>query len=188
MRCSFRTHLFSRMRFPGLAPWAGMHCPLQGNLQFLGRCPAWYAVPRWGKLNNGISIPRSCPNEEHRVPTCRRGSVGANPAITFSFPCPNGASHTSPGYQPWESPGKRNPRSEGTPHSLRVSERFLRGDRIRRSGFGVIVLKDVAWGPSVETGAGVPGYSGGVAVCAVVSYLDFCSRGSLTPVAAPNVF
>jgi hypothetical protein len=144
MRCSFRTHLFSRMRFPGLAPWAGMHCPLQGNLQFLGRCPAWYAVPRWGKLNNGISIPRSCPNEEHRVPTCRRGSVGANPSITFSIPCPNGASHTSPGYQPWESPGKRNPRSEGTPHSLRVSERFLRGDRIRRSGFGVIVLKDVA--------------------------------------------
>jgi hypothetical protein len=33
---------------------------------------------------------------------------------------------------------------------------------MRRSGFGVIVLRDVAWGPSVETGASVPGYSGGV--------------------------
>jgi hypothetical protein len=61
MRCSFRTHLFSRMRFPGLAPWAGMRCPLQGNLRFLGRCPAWYALPRWGNLNNGISDPASMP-------------------------------------------------------------------------------------------------------------------------------
>jgi hypothetical protein len=31
----------------------------------------------------------------------------------------------------------------------------------------------VAWGPVVETGAGVPGYSGGFAACVVVSYLDF---------------
>jgi hypothetical protein len=28
MRCFFRTHLFARMRFPGLAPWAGMRCPV----------------------------------------------------------------------------------------------------------------------------------------------------------------
>ncbi len=35
--------------------------------------------------------------------------------------------------------------------------------RIRR-------LKDVAWGPNVETGAGVPGYSGGLAACARVSF------------------
>jgi hypothetical protein len=39
----------------------------------------------------------------------------------------------------------------------------------------------------VETGASVPGYSGGLAACAGVSDPDFCSRGSLTPVAAPNV-
>jgi hypothetical protein len=32
------------------------------------------------------------------------------------------------------------------------------------------VLRDVAWGPSVETGASVPGYSGGLAACVVVSY------------------
>ncbi len=31
MRCSFRTHPFSRMRFPGLAPWAGMRCPVGAN-------------------------------------------------------------------------------------------------------------------------------------------------------------
>ena len=31
------------------------------------------------------------------------------------------------------------------------------------------VLRDVAWGPSVETGASVPGYSGGFASCAAVS-------------------
>ena len=27
-------------------------------------------------------------------------------------------------------------------------------------------MRDVAWGPSVETGAGVAGYSGGFAACA----------------------
>ena len=31
-------------------------------------------------------------------------------------------------------------------------------------------LQDVAWGPRVENGA--PGYSGGLAACAVVSYSD----------------
>ena len=34
------------------------------------------------------------------------------------------------------------------------------------------VLRDVALGPSVETGAGVPGYSGGFAACVVVSDPD----------------
>ena len=34
---------------------------------------------------------------------------------------------------------------------------FLAGDRLRRSGFGAVVLKDVAWGPVVKTGASVPG-------------------------------
>jgi len=88
MRCSFRTHLFSRMRFPGLAPWAGMHCPLQGNLQFPGRCPAWYALPRWGNLNNGISIP--CP---------RRGIAYQPRVQTLGIRL------------------EKKPRSEGTPHS-----------------------------------------------------------------------
>ena len=32
---------------------------------------------------------------------------------------------------------------------------------MRRSGFGAIVLKDVAWGPVVKTGASGPGYSRG---------------------------
>ena len=40
---------------------------------------------------------------------------------------------------------------------------FLAGDRLRKSGFEAIVLRDVAWRPSVETGASVPGYSGGLA-------------------------
>ena len=41
---------------------------------------------------------------------------------TFASLCPNGASHTSPGWKPWEFPRKTNPRSEGTPHNLRVSD------------------------------------------------------------------
>ena len=34
---------------------------------------------------------------------------------------------------------------------------FLAWGRLRRSGFGAIGLRDVAWGPVVETGASVPG-------------------------------
>jgi hypothetical protein len=49
---------------------------------------------------------------------------------------------------------------------------FLVWGRLRRSGFGAVVLRNVACGPRVETGAGVPGYSGGVAACVVVSYSD----------------
>jgi hypothetical protein len=49
---------------------------------------------------------------------------------------------------------------------------FFAWDRLRRSGFGAIVLRDVARRPSVETGASVPGYGGGFAACAVVSDPD----------------
>ena len=43
---------------------------------------------------------------------------------------------------------------------------------MRITGF-VLADEDVsAPGPSVETGAGVPGYSGGFAACVVVSYTD----------------
>ena len=51
------------------------------------------------------------------------GSVRFRPSSTStSFPilCPDGASHTSPGCKPWELTRKRNPRSEGTPHNLRI--------------------------------------------------------------------
>jgi hypothetical protein len=48
-------------------------------------------------------------------------------------------------------------------------------------------LMDVARRPSVKAGAGVPGYSGGLAAAWLFRVWVFCSRGSLTPVAAPNV-
>ena len=50
------------------------------------------------------------------------------------------------------------------------------------------VLRDVAWGPIVETGAGVPGYSAALPPAWLFRVWVYCSRGSLTPVAAPNVF
>ena len=40
----------------------------------------------------------------------------------FRIPCPERASHTSPGCQPWEFTRQKNLRSEGTPHNLRVSD------------------------------------------------------------------
>ena len=58
---------------------------------------------------------------------------------------------------------------------------FLAVGRMRRSGF-VLADEDVsAPGPVVETGAGVPGYSGGFAACVVVSSSELglraCGRG-----------
>ena len=142
MRCSFRTHQFSRTGFPGRMPWAGMRCPVGAN----------------GMMS--FPVPDPCLNG-HRVTTCRRGSVGANPATTFPILCPDGASHTSPGCKPWESARKRNPRSEGTPRSCGPRNVFLAWDRMRGSGF-VLADEDVsAPGPSVEAGADVPGYSAG---------------------------
>ena len=43
---------------------------------------------------------------------------------------------------------------------------------MRRSGFGAIVLRDVARRPSVKAGTNVPSYSGGLAACAAVPYPD----------------
>ena len=48
------------------------------------------------------------------------------------------------------------------------------------------VLRDVAWGPIVETGAGVPGYSAALPPAWLFRVWVYCSRGSLTPVGAPN--
>ena len=105
------------------------------------------------------------------------------------------------GANPGNQPGKITPRSEGTPHSLRVSDLdhgpsyavFLQNtpilwDAVPRAmpwagmrcpvgakgtmAFPIPRLIDVAWGPSVETGATGPGYSGGLAACPVVSYSD----------------
>ena len=74
-----------------------------------------------GQMEQWHFDPASMPNG-HPVPTCRSGSLGANPATTFSSPCPNGASHTSPGCKPWGSTRQHSSRSEGTPHNLRVSD------------------------------------------------------------------
>ena len=56
----------------------------------------------------------------------------------------------------------------------RFSERvFSRGRRSdSNQGIRIRVVRDVALGPIVETGASVPGYRGGLAACAVVLYPD----------------
>ena len=52
----------------------------------------------------------------------------------------------------------------------RLSERvFLSRGPDAEKRFRSRVLRDVAWGPMMETGAIVPGYSGGLAACVVVS-------------------
>ncbi len=58
-------------------PWAGMRCPLQGNLQFLGRCPDWYALPRWGKWKRVAPLHEAVGDAlgEGRLP-CGSGGAG----------------------------------------------------------------------------------------------------------------
>ena len=95
MRCSFRTHLFSGMRFPGLAPWAGMHCPLQGKLNddgfrscvhALNGRPAslsWYGLPRWGSCHESGGLADGVASGFSRrwpVPTGRALRVGVSPS------------------------------------------------------------------------------------------------------------
>ena len=52
----------------------------------------------------------------------------------------------------------------------RLSERLFGMGQDANQCVRIRRLKDVAWGPNVETGAGVPGYSGGLAACARVSF------------------
>ena len=54
----------------------------------------------------------------------------------------------------------------------RLCERFFSRGLASNQCVGNRRMKDVAWGPNMETGATVPGYSGGVAACT-----SFCSRG-----------
>ena len=51
----------------------------------------------------------------------------------------------------------------------RLSERVLSRGPGPEKQFRISVLRDVAWGPMVETGANVPSYSGGGAAWLVVS-------------------
>ena len=51
----------------------------------------------------------------------------------------------------------------------RLSERHFGTEPAVKKRIRSRVLRDVAWGPRVETWAGVPGYSGGLAACVVVS-------------------
>ena len=52
----------------------------------------------------------------------RRGVARACDGCARHDPCPNGASHNSPGCNSGNSPVKTDPRSEGTPPNLRVSD------------------------------------------------------------------
>ena len=52
--------------------------------------------------------------------------------------------------------------------------------------FRIRGLIDVAWGPIMETGASVPGYRAASPPALRFRTRIFCSRRSLTPVAAPN--
>ena len=55
----------------------------------------------------------------------------------------------------------------------RLAERLVGGEPAANQSVRIGDLRDVAWGPSVETGADVPSYSGGLAAWLVVSDAGF---------------
>ena len=83
--------------------------------------------PRWAKWNDGVSVPY------RGIAFQRVGAVPLDP-IDHHVPDPyatklrsrshalNGHRIPAQGANPGDPPGKRNTRSEGTPHSLRVSD------------------------------------------------------------------
>ena len=56
----------------------------------------------------------------HRIPTCPRMPRCSESAPRFRHYAPTGHRIPAQGANPGNPPGKRNPRSEGTPHNLRV--------------------------------------------------------------------
>jgi hypothetical protein len=94
---------------------------------------------------------------QHPSTPVARNPVQTNPSSRQSRPCSRGS--PTPVAAPNASPNN-----------------FLAGNRIRTSGlnsFAAIVLRDVAWGPSVKTGVNAPSYSRGVAALLVDSYPVF---------------
>ena len=65
---------------------------------------------------------------------------------------------------------------------------FLAVGRLRRSGFGAIVLRDVPEGQMWKPGLTYPATVAALPPAPLFRFWIFCSRGSLTPVAALNVF
>ena len=59
----------------------------------------------------------------------------------------------------------------------RLAERLVGGEPAANQSVRIGDLKDVAWGPRVETGASVPGYSGGLAAAGWFRIWIFCSWG-----------
>ena len=127
MRCSFRTHLFSWMRFPGRCPGLVCLAPFRANgtmafhpatvsttvsttvscHRVLPPCPATLSCHSVLPLCPPPCTPpctTPCPIPDP-IPDPHRGS-NSHAKTTVPTPCPERASHTSPGCQPWESTRK----------------------------------------------------------------------------------
>ena len=170
---------------PRALPWAGMHCPLQGKLRFPERCSELVCVAPLGKWNNGISIPRPCPNG-HRVPTCRSGSVGANPPTTFPIPCPTGHRIPAQGANPGNPPGKETRVLKERRIAAGLGTTFWHGtgceEAVSYSPTRTSALPGQVWKP----GPPYPATAAALPPAPWFRIRIFCSRGLLTPVAAPN--
>ena len=108
---------------PGFHNWPSSHIPQDTDTKPLLRSRST-AKKTFGEAfgaATGVSDPRL---QKIRI---RDNYAGKLTSLSSTDPTPSvsgpeGASHTSPGCQPLGIPGKTTSRSEGTPHSLRVSD------------------------------------------------------------------
>jgi hypothetical protein len=107
----------------------GVSDPRLQKIRIRNRCAGGKAAPVAGYAGPGFHtwpsghIPQdTAPNPLLRIRSPAKKSFGEAFGAAFPSLCPNGASHTSPGCKPWESTRQHSSRSEGTPHSLWVSD------------------------------------------------------------------
>jgi hypothetical protein len=103
-----RSHALTTMPIPGSSTVFRIPCPdRDSDIRLVHR------------VSNPMPRPRF--RYTARPPRFRFHALTAVPipgsSTVFRIPCPNGASHTSPGCKPWGAPRQHSSRSEGTPHS-----------------------------------------------------------------------
>ena len=133
MRCSFRTHLFSWMRFPGRCPGLVCLAPFRANGTM-----AFHPATVSTTVSTTVSCHRvlppcpatlSCHSVRHRAHhraqhrAQYRTQYRTLIAVPIPMPKPRYRPHALKGHRipaqganPGNPPGKTDPRSEGTPH------------------------------------------------------------------------
>ena len=185
MRCSFRTHLFSRTGFPGRCPGLVCIAPFRANCGSQSDALSWYALPRWA---NGTMAFRSRVHAPTGIASRRVGAAPLEP-----IPQPRSRSHAPTGHRipaqganPGNPPGKETRVLKERRIAAGLGTTFWHGtgceEAVSYSPTRTSALPGQVWKP----GPPYPATAAALPPAPWVRIRIFCSRGLLTPVAAPN--